>query len=164
MQAKRGFTLVEILIVVVILGILAAIVVPQFTQASTEAKFNSLCSNLQSIRSQIELYKVQHNDVPPGNTVAGGVISAALDSFDEQMVYTTDIDGGINGTSKARTGDFKYGPYLERVPANPFNGLTTIVAITDPCDAGSGAAGWAYDPATGEIYADDDVDASHAGL
>jgi prepilin-type N-terminal cleavage/methylation domain-containing protein len=61
MQAKRGFTLVEILIVVVILGILAAIVIPQFTQASTEAKSNSLASDLQSLRSQIELYKVQHN-------------------------------------------------------------------------------------------------------
>jgi len=65
MQAKRGFTLVEILIVVVILGILAAIVIPQFTQASTEAKANSLCSDLQTMRSQIELYKVQHNDVAP---------------------------------------------------------------------------------------------------
>ena len=76
MQAKRGFTLVEILIVVVILGILAAIVIPQFTQASTEAKENSLCSNLQSLRSQIELYKCQHNDTAP-----------AFADFENQMIY-----------------------------------------------------------------------------
>ena len=49
MRANRGFTLVEILIVVVILGILAAIVIPQFTEASTEAKLSSLCSDLQTI-------------------------------------------------------------------------------------------------------------------
>ena len=66
MKAKSGFTLVEILIVVVILGILAAIVIPQFTSASTEAKESSLVSNLQTIRSQIELYKIQHNDILPG--------------------------------------------------------------------------------------------------
>src|SRR5512137_530721 len=100
MQAKRGFTLVEILIVVVILGILAAIVIPQFTQASTEAKQNSLASDLQTLRSQIELYKVQHNDTAP--------LAA---TFANQMVYTSDIDGNVNGTSKARSGLFQYGPY-----------------------------------------------------
>ena len=150
MKAKRGFTLVEILIVVVILGILAAIVVPQFTQASTEAKMNSLCSNLQSLRSQIELYKVQHNDTPP-----------TADDFADQMMYTTEIDGDAS-TSKQRTGDYQYGPYLERVPENPFNNLATVIDIEDPCDAGSGDYGWAYVEVTGEIFADDSSD--HAGL
>jgi len=65
MKAQKGFTLVEILIVVVILGILAAIVIPQFTEASTEAKTSSLCTDLQTVRSQIELYKIQHNDKLP---------------------------------------------------------------------------------------------------
>lgn len=140
MKAQKGFTLVEILIVVVILGILAAIVVPQFTQASTEAKFNSLCSNLQSIRSQIELYKVQHNDNPP-----------SLDTFASQMMYTTDIDGTVNGTSKARTGDFQFGPYLERVPANPFNNQSGVAEM----DAAGDTDGWEYDEDTGEIRAAD---------
>ena len=62
---SKGFTLVEILIVVIILGILAAIVIPQFTNASTDAKKNSLTSQLQTIRSQIELYKLQHNELLP---------------------------------------------------------------------------------------------------
>jgi general secretion pathway protein G len=148
MQAKRGFTLVEILIVVVILGILAAIVIPQFTQASTEAKTNSLCSDLQTLRSQIELYKVQHNDTAP-----------ALLTFENQMVYTSDIAGAVsNPVSKARAGLFQLGPYLERVPENPFNGLATIGA------AGTvdNSVGWGYDPVTGEIRAADT--AAHALL
>jgi general secretion pathway protein G len=149
MQAKRGFTLVEILIVVVILGILAAIVIPQFTQASTEAKQNSLASDLQTLRSQIELYKVQHNDIAPGNTIAGGVGTASLSSFEGQMIYTTDINANINGTSKVRTGVFQFGPYLERVPENPFNNENGIGAA-----AGDGI-GWIYDPATGAITAGD---------
>ena len=71
MKAKKGFTLVEILIVVVILGILAAIVIPQFTDASTEAKISSMRSDLQMMRSQIELYKVQHNDDLPSDSALG---------------------------------------------------------------------------------------------
>ena len=43
MRAKSGFTLVEVLIVVVILGILAAVVIPQFSDASTEAKESRAC-------------------------------------------------------------------------------------------------------------------------
>lgn len=65
MKSNKGFTLVEILIVVVILGILAAIVIPQFTNASSEAKLSTLKSNLQAVRAQIQLYKIRNNDNPP---------------------------------------------------------------------------------------------------
>ena len=61
-RRKSGFTLVEILIVVIILGILAAIVIPQFTNASQDARKSSLTSQLQTMRSQIALYELQHND------------------------------------------------------------------------------------------------------
>lgn len=149
MKAKRGFTLVEILIVVVILGILAAIVVPQFTQASTEAKLNSLCSNLQSLRSQIELFKVQHNDVAPN-----------LATFEAEMTETSSIALATSG-DKVRTSVFEFGPYLERVPENPFTNLNTLVAT----QGAAGAAGWVYTAATGEIYAHlDTVDANHTTL
>ncbi len=146
MTAKRGFTLVEILIVVVILGILAAIVIPQFTQASTEAKENSLRSDLQSMRSQIELYKCQHNDVPP-----------TLANFNDQMVYCSTI-AGLTNTSKQRDTTYVYGPYLERVPENPFTGYATLVAAQGTADA----AGWVYNELTGEIWAHlDSVDSNH---
>lgn len=160
MQAKRGFTLVEILIVVVILGILAAIVIPQFTQASTEAKTNSLCSDLQTLRSQIELYKVQHNDIPPGNTVtvATGAVAESVGTFVNQMIYCTDIYGQTAAApSKERdtANDIIYGPYLERIPENPFTGLNGVNTA-----AGDGV-GWVYDPGSGQIHA---ADTAHAGL
>ena len=62
---SRGFTLIEILIVVVILGILAAIVIPQFTNAAQDANVSSARSQLQTMRSQIELYRVQNNGAIP---------------------------------------------------------------------------------------------------
>lgn len=72
MKAKRkGFTLVEILIVVVILGILAAIVIPQFTDASTEAKTNACKSNLATLRGQLELWKIRES-------ATGGTYPATL--------------------------------------------------------------------------------------
>jgi hypothetical protein len=58
---------------------------------------------------------------------------------------------------------FRYGPYLEEVPANPFNGSDTIVVVRNRNDVPvPGNAGWAYVPETGEIFANDSV--HHAGL
>jgi len=141
MKAKSGFTLVEILIVVVILGILAAIVIPQFTNASTEAKTNSLMSNLQSIRSQIELYKVQHNDALP---TAGGL------AFGVAMTTKTNIGGTAWETGTA------YGPYLQQIPKNPFTDSSTITTGVVSPVVGVAGGGWYFNTSTGAFNAYDD--------
>lgn len=64
-RVRKAFTLVEILIVVVILGILAAIVIPQFTNASEEAQTSAVQSQLQTLRNQIELFRVKTNGTYP---------------------------------------------------------------------------------------------------
>ena len=61
---RRGFTLIEILIVVVILGILAAVVVPQFTNAADDANDAAVRTQLQTLRGQIELYRAQQSSSP----------------------------------------------------------------------------------------------------
>ncbi|WP_432798087.1 type II secretion system protein [Poriferisphaera sp. WC338] len=125
---KKGFTLVEILIVVVILGILAAIVIPQFTSASETAKSSSAVSTLQTIRSQLELYQVQHNGEYPTLTQMWG-----------NMTAKTNTDGTTTGTPKL-------GPYLQKAPANPFFSGATSTGV-----AADSSSGWQYNAATGEV-------------
>ena len=143
MKAKSGFTLVEILIVVVILGILAAVVIPQFTEASTEAKTSSLCTDLQMMRSQIELYKIQHNDDLP----AEGVDTEA--DFIADMTSQTNVAGAA-GTD--------YGPYMQKIPTNQFNDQEDIDVDGT---LGDGSHGWHFDTTTGQFHADT---AAHSGL
>ncbi len=61
---SNGFTLIEILVVVVILGILAAIVISQFVNASDDANDSSVRIQLKIIREQIEIYRVKIGDDP----------------------------------------------------------------------------------------------------
>ena len=127
-RRQKGFTLVEILIVVVILGILAAIVIPQFTNASEQAKASSLVSQLQTIRSQLELYQVQHNGNYP-----------TLAQLWDNMTLTTDVAGATTGSD--------FGPYLQQDPNNMFTGSSVAAA------AEVAGNGWIYTAATGAIAA-----------
>jgi len=61
METKNGFTLVEILIVVVILGIIAAIVIPNISEASEQTKTSVLRNTLQTTQKQILLYRFRSN-------------------------------------------------------------------------------------------------------
>src|SRR5439155_6816053 len=96
---KGGFTLVEILIVLIILGILAAIVIPQFTNASQDARKNSLTSQLQTVRSQVELYKLQHQDKLPDLVTTGWTL----------LTSKSTAQGTISASGS-------FGPYLQQIP------------------------------------------------
>src|SRR6266850_2743026 len=131
---QSGFTLVELLIVVIILGILAAVVIPQFNTAAAESKEAALASNLATVRQAIELYKVQHNDAYPGATMV------------------VQLTAGTTVTGAAGT---KYGPYIRNAfPANPISGLATVTTAAATPAAGTDATGWFYNTVTGEFRAD----------
>ena len=159
-RKKHGFTLVEILIVVVILGILAAIVIPQFSQASEEARLSSLKSNLQSMRSQIELYKIQHGDILPAGTATELVT---------RLTTKTNYDGEAYTVAMETAGDPSYGPYMQKWPVNAVSqlgsGVTaagvpdgsgiSVVAVNPAVDAVDAANGWIYNNDSGEFFAVD---------
>ncbi|RPI64115.1 MAG: prepilin-type N-terminal cleavage/methylation domain-containing protein [Planctomycetaceae bacterium] len=142
---NKAFTLVEILIVVIILGILAAIIVPKFSTASATARASMMADDLRLMRTQIAVFKSQHTDVPPG--YVGLVIGATADepTFIQHMTTVTTCVGR------------NFGPYLREMPVNPINNKSTIEIIADGTTfpvAGDNSHGWIYQPSTMTFKAD----------
>jgi prepilin-type N-terminal cleavage/methylation domain-containing protein len=67
-ELKRAFTLIELLIVVAIIAILAAIAVPNFLEAQTRAKVSRVKADMRSLDTAWEVYYVDQNAYPPSNT------------------------------------------------------------------------------------------------
>ncbi|MBN1817306.1 MAG: type II secretion system protein [Sedimentisphaerales bacterium] len=129
---NRAFTLVEILIVVSIIGILAAIVVPEYQNHAQQAAEAAAKENLRILREAIERYTVDHNGIPPG--------------------YPD------NDTSQAPTGIWVYrhlvdpGEYLTFMPINPFKNNHTINVSATPLVGPDGENGWIYYPPTRDFH------------
>jgi len=140
-RRSSGFTLVEILIVVVIMAILAATIIPQFSDSTTDAKNSSVEFNLHTMRSQIQIYRAQHGGLSPTATLA-------------EMAASTNASGTVMPTGGVQT-DYPYGPYMRQLPVNPFTNSATVKSITNsPALVGDvdGTNGWLYNATTGDIY------------
>ncbi len=130
MKSARGFTLVEILLVVVILGILAALVVPQYTNATVDAKQTATLDQLTKIRRALEVYYVRYNGYP--SVTAGDGTWAEL------------IDQSTSNT------------YLRGAPVNSWVGGAggTVISLGNtPDSAYQDVYGWIYDATTGQVWA-----------
>lgn len=143
----RAFTLVELVMVVVIIGIVAGIAVPRMTSATTHASANAMQATLMNVRTAIECYYAEHNRYP-GYDPAG---LASGDHFVKQLLMYSDASGNSNAT---RSSTYKFGPYLRApFPVNPANNLATVHvketrAALSPAD---GSVGWVAVLATGDF-------------
>jgi general secretion pathway protein G len=138
---RTAFTLVEILIVVVILAILAAAVIPQFTDSSNDAKASTAVFNLRTLRSQIAAYKAQHGGLFPTGADAAAITL--------QLTSKTNSDGTTTGTPTL-------GPYLLAIPVNPAisdpASQTLLKVVTVDPSANDTAYGWIYNTNNGNIF------------
>ena len=127
MAPKRtGFTLIEMLIVIVVIAILALIVIPRLLGAGRKAKEAALRGDLHQLRNAIEQFEADMGDHP-----------VALD----QLVAAKDnAPSGSGGGGLPLDGSAYRGPYLR----NPDGDL--------PKDPFTNAANWDYTPATGEVH------------
>lgn len=165
---QQGFTLVELLIVVIILAILAAIVVPQFSAATDDAKLSSLDTNLANMRASIDLYYQQHGKYPGDLTSVGtacaagpgGATGTGATGTQQALVDQLSKYSNVAGETctKADT-NFKYGPYLKKaaVPVNPLTNSSTVAMSTAGAlgmTSSSSTGGWKFDTKTGQFIAD----------
>jgi prepilin-type N-terminal cleavage/methylation domain-containing protein len=141
-RASRAFTLIELLIVVAILGILAMAVVPHVTSAAQVARENTLKDELRYLRTQITVYKAQHNNRAPGSNG---------DFITQMTQYTNEL----GDTSAVRDATHRLGPYFKKVPTNPLTATESvkISAAADLSTAIDGTSAWIYNPATLQIIA-----------
>ena len=145
---RHGFTLVEILVVTIVLGLLAAIVLPEFSNASQMARAAMLRDNLRLMRSQTMVFKAQHNNVSPGYPDGDVEQNPTAEALVAQITKPSNAEGE---TAELGTVGYDYGPYMRQVPENPINGKTSVRVLgdgaefpTEPQDSD----GWIYQPST----------------
>ena len=164
MKLKRGFTLVELLIVVIILAILAAIIIPQFTGATDDANQAAYDTNIANVRAAIDLYRQQHSAYQGAVTSSGGtcVNGTAVTGAVGEAAFLAQLRNYTNAAGQACTGtdpnEFKYGPYLkDELPDNPLGTNNTVVVVTTGVLGLTSAStgGWRFDSGTGEFIGDE---------
>ncbi|MDB5388880.1 MAG: hypothetical protein JWM11_4526 [Planctomycetaceae bacterium] len=124
-QLRSGFTLVELVVVVLIMGIIAAVALPKMTSSTLVAKTNAAKQSLATVRSAIELYKGEQGAYPPDSTTLQTVLKPYL------------------------KGQFPAAP----IGANA--GSTGVAVGQDPPAVVTGGLGWAYTASTGDFYMND---------
>ena len=123
-QKRSAFSLVELVVVVLIIGILAAVAAPRMFNTAGDAKDNATKASLGVIRDAIELYKAQNGNYPPVATFATAVRPFISGSFPK--VQTAQVPSANQNNS---------------VVANNGNPIATV----------TGSEGWAYNATTGEF-------------
>ena len=148
---KRAFSLVELMIVVALLGILAAMALPQFQTYTTDAKASTAKANLRIYRSAIELYTAQHNSTAPGYPNGNPDTVPVAGAFYGQLAKATTNSGAI---AEPGTPGYDLGPYMKNIPENPFNSKNVPLMLHNAQDfpqQATGDTGWIYKPATKTI-------------
>lgn len=124
-SSRRGFTLVELVVVVLILGIIAAIAGPKMFDTANDARTNGTRLSLSVVRDAIELYRAENGSYPAAATI------------------TTDLQSYLKGPFPAPQVGANQNATVASSSQDP---ITAVEAGTD---------GWAYNATTGEIVVND---------
>jgi prepilin-type N-terminal cleavage/methylation domain-containing protein len=130
----KGFSLLELVIVVAILAVLAAIALPRLGGGTGRAGNAAARADLETLQKAIDLFIAEHHGCHP-----------SADAIADQLTQYTDMAGHVQSAPDAT---HVYGPYLRAIPPLPIGHRkgSTKIALAD----GAGV-GWIYDPASGRI-------------
>lgn len=109
-RRRIGFTLIELVIVVVIIGVVAAIAIPSLSSGAERAGDAALRADSRELQSAVDRYAADHQGRGPNINPDGS--SADQDTLKARLTSKSDEDGAINDSGL-------YGSYLLRVPLNP---------------------------------------------
>jgi len=76
MRKDKGFTLIELMVVIVIIAILAAVALPNFMGATEKARESAVTSAVKALQTSLEMYAVDHNGTYPGTESGGAAYTA----------------------------------------------------------------------------------------
>ena len=154
MKRARAFTLIEILVVVVLLGILAVVVLPLVAGSAISARESALAHDVQMLRRYVLIYKAQHLEIGPGYPDG----DTTKDPTEAVFLAQTTLSSNDNGqTEPVGTPGFERGPYLMKIPVNPLNHKNTVQVLIDADDFPANADdshGWIYKASKSEVRAD----------
>jgi prepilin-type N-terminal cleavage/methylation domain-containing protein len=141
-RGPRGFTMIEVMIVVTIMAVLAAVIIQRTSVCTNDAKQSTLKHNIHILQTQLQLYKAAHLAEFP--TIQSNTLP--------QLTQSTNV-AGKSGPSGV---DYPLGPYVIEIPPNPFDGSSKVVAVqrsgVTPSGVVGSLGGWQYDQTTGAIW------------
>lgn len=113
LRGRHGFTLVELLVVIVVLAVLAAIVLPKFMNSSRRSKESAMKSDLKLLRNAVSLFNADT-----------GVYPKALSDLSSTTAPTSATAKGLDatGTEAAYAPSDWHGPYIQDLPKDPISG------------------------------------------
>lgn len=114
----KAFTLIELLMVVGIIAILAAIALPNFLEAQTRAKISRTMSELRTIATGVESYRLEYNQYPPENWVGPEMVSAYGGQFIPNAIKLRRVTTPV--------------AYLSTLPVDPFDPGTDAINLVFP--------------------------------
>jgi prepilin-type N-terminal cleavage/methylation domain-containing protein len=139
-RQEGGFSLLELILVMAVLGVLAAIALPHLGRGSSGANDAALEADLEALRKAIDLFAAEHH----GRYPSADVVAAQLTEY-------TDMQGHVRA---AKDATHIYGPYLHAIPPLPVGHRKggTRIALAD-----ADGVGWIYTPESGLIRANTDL-------